>query len=77
MTEHNRLYQQEDRKHVSITVFFPCYNEQENVEKTTLKAVRLLEKIKADYEIISLMTAVPTTHQRSPIAWLRRIRGLK
>ncbi|MHC4755092.1 MAG: glycosyltransferase family 2 protein, partial [Planctomycetota bacterium] len=52
MTENNRLDQQDDHDNVSITVFFPCYNEQENVEKTTLKAVQLLEKINADYEII-------------------------
>ena len=36
----------------SISVFFPCYNEQANVETTTQKAVEVLEKIKADYEII-------------------------
>lgn len=35
-----------------ITVFFPCYNEQDNVEKTTKKTVEVLENIKADYEII-------------------------
>ena len=37
---------------VSISVFFPCYNEQENVERTVTKAVSVLEKISADYEII-------------------------
>jgi glycosyltransferase involved in cell wall biosynthesis len=37
---------------VSITVFFPCYNEQDNVENTVSKAVDTLEKINADYEII-------------------------
>ncbi|MHC4637748.1 MAG: glycosyltransferase family 2 protein [Planctomycetota bacterium] len=52
MTENNSLDQQNDHDNVSITVFFPCYNEQENVEKTTLNAVRLLEEINADYEII-------------------------
>ena len=36
----------------SISVFFPCYNEQANVETTTQKAVEVLDKIKADYEII-------------------------
>ncbi len=37
---------------VSISVFFPCYNEQDNIEKTVSRAVETLEKIKADYEII-------------------------
>jgi len=37
---------------VSISVFFPCYNEQANVEKTVHKAVGVLDKINADYEII-------------------------
>jgi len=36
----------------SISVFFPCYNEQDNVAKTTAKAVEVLDGIKADYEII-------------------------
>ncbi len=37
---------------ISITVFFPCFNEQENVERVTKKAVEVLQGIKADYEII-------------------------
>jgi glycosyltransferase involved in cell wall biosynthesis len=37
---------------VSVSVFFPCYNEQANVEKTVYKAVSVLDKISADYEII-------------------------
>ena len=37
---------------VSISVFFPCYNEQENVLNTVTKAIVVLEKIRADYEII-------------------------
>jgi hypothetical protein len=37
---------------VSVSVFFPCYNEQANVEKTVYKAVSVLDKINADYEII-------------------------
>jgi len=39
-------------KDVSISVFFPCYNEQENVNQTVSKAVDTLEKIQADYEIV-------------------------
>ncbi len=37
---------------VSISVFFPCYNEQENVGRTTEKAIAVLEKLDADFEVI-------------------------
>ena len=38
---------------VSITVtFFPCYNEQANVGKVAEQAVKVLEALGADYEII-------------------------
>ena len=37
---------------VSISVFFPCYNEQENVKKTTEQALEVLEKLNVDYEVI-------------------------
>ncbi len=37
---------------VSISVFFPCYNEQDNVALTTEQAVGVLEKLNADYEVI-------------------------
>ncbi len=37
---------------VSISVFFPCYNEQDNVAKTATRAVEVLDGIGADYEII-------------------------
>ncbi len=37
---------------VSITVFFPCYNEQDNVAKVAEQAVQVLEAIQADYEVI-------------------------
>jgi len=40
------------KKPVSISVFFPCYNEQDNVAATVTKAVDVLQKIDADYEII-------------------------
>lgn len=36
----------------SISVFFPCYNEQENVWRTVEKAVAVLEGLKTDFEII-------------------------
>jgi len=37
---------------VSITVFFPCYNEQDNVAKVAEQAVKVLEDLRADYEVI-------------------------
>ncbi len=36
----------------SISVFFPCYNEQENVERTAEKVIRTLEKLNSDFEVI-------------------------
>ena len=37
---------------VSITVFFPCHNEQDNVSRVTEQAVTVLEELGADYEVI-------------------------
>lgn len=37
---------------VSISVFFPCYNEQDNIRRVTEGAVTVLEGLQADYEII-------------------------
>ena len=37
---------------VSISVFFPCYNEQENVRRTVEKALEVLQKLNAHFEII-------------------------
>jgi len=37
---------------VSISVFFPCYNEQGNVGRTVGKALEVLEKLNADFEAI-------------------------
>jgi glycosyltransferase involved in cell wall biosynthesis len=37
---------------ISITVFFPCYNEQENVAKVTRQALQVLAGLEADYEIV-------------------------
>ena len=37
---------------VSISVFFPCNNEQENVRRTVEKALDVLEKLNADFEVI-------------------------
>ncbi|HAL45066.1 MAG TPA: glycosyltransferase family 2 protein, partial [Phycisphaerales bacterium] len=36
----------------SLSVFFPCYNEQENVERVARSALELLESLGIDYEVI-------------------------
>ena len=37
---------------VSISVFFPCYNEQDNVARTVEQALAVLKKLNADFEVI-------------------------
>lgn len=37
---------------VSITVFFPCYNERDNVARVTERAIAVLDNLRADYEIV-------------------------
>ena len=36
----------------SISVFFPCYNEQDNLARTTAQAVTVLGKLGVDFEVI-------------------------
>jgi glycosyltransferase involved in cell wall biosynthesis len=36
----------------SLTVFFPCYNEEANVERTTLAALKMCRRLGIDFEII-------------------------
>jgi len=37
---------------VSISVFFPCYNEQDNIGRTVEQALAVLKKLNADFEVI-------------------------
>ncbi|MHC4310599.1 MAG: glycosyltransferase family 2 protein [Planctomycetota bacterium] len=37
---------------VSISVFFPCYNEQDNIAVVVEKALIVLEKLDSDFEVI-------------------------
>lgn len=37
---------------VSISVFFPCYNEQDNIAHTVEQALAVLEKLAGDFEVI-------------------------
>jgi glycosyltransferase involved in cell wall biosynthesis len=37
---------------VSISVFFPCYNEQDNVTRTLERALDVLQKLTSDFEVI-------------------------
>ena len=41
-----------DSNHISISVFFPCYNEQDNVGRTVGQALAVLEKLTSDFEVI-------------------------
>ena len=42
----------ETANNVSISVFFPCYNEQGNISGLVEQALDVLEKLKADFEVI-------------------------
>jgi len=42
----------EGRTPVSITVFFPCHNEQANVKCVVEQAAKVLDALEADYEVI-------------------------
>ncbi len=40
------------RTPLSISVFFPCFNEEANVENTTLSALKTLRRISDDFEVL-------------------------
>ena len=42
----------ETANNVSISVFFPCYNEQDNITGVVEKSLAVLEKLNADFEVI-------------------------
>jgi glycosyltransferase involved in cell wall biosynthesis len=50
--ESKPVSEQTNRQAVSISVFFPCYNEQDNIARTVQKALGVLEKMGADFEVI-------------------------
>ncbi len=37
---------------ISISVFFPCYNEQDNITRVVEQALTVLEKLNADFDVI-------------------------
>lgn len=37
---------------LSLSVFFPCYNEQDNVERVVAQTLELLKKLEIDFELI-------------------------
>lgn len=37
---------------LSLSVFYPCYNEEANVERTTMAALKALRRITDDFEVI-------------------------
>jgi glycosyltransferase involved in cell wall biosynthesis len=49
---HQEIHSGEDYTSVGISVFFPCYNEQNNVGQTVEKALVVLEKLNMDFEVI-------------------------
>ena len=40
------------RKPLSLTIFFPCYNEEANVERVTRSAVEVARQVADDWEVI-------------------------
>lgn len=40
------------KKKLNISVFFPAYNEESNIERTVLLAVKVLKDLGADYEVL-------------------------
>jgi len=42
----------ESANKVSISVFLPCYNEQDNIVRAAKQALAVLEKLEADFELI-------------------------
>jgi glycosyltransferase involved in cell wall biosynthesis len=44
--------EQKHNKSVSLSVFFPCYNEQDNITGTVVQALSVLQKMNIDYELI-------------------------
>lgn len=41
-----------EEKDLTLTIFFPCYNEEGNVEQTTHRALEVCQQISQDFEII-------------------------
>ena len=50
----------------SISIFFPCYNEEANVERTTLSALKACRRLFPDFEIIIVNDG--SRDQTGPIA---------
>jgi len=52
VSQAEKIKQLPDGEKVAISVFLPCYNEEENVERTAANALEVLEAISNDYELI-------------------------
>ena len=42
----------EKRKNISLSIFFPCHNEEDNVERVTRQALEIAASVSDDYEVI-------------------------
>lgn len=52
-SSHQRRTTSDERRAAnSISVFFPCYNEQDNLSRTVEQAISVLQKAGADFEVI-------------------------
>lgn len=51
-SNHNTRLEKPTRDPLSLTIFFPCYNEEGNVERVTLSALEVGRKIAKDLEVI-------------------------
>lgn len=47
------------RGNESLTVFFPVYNDENTVERVTLKAIKVCESLTSDYEVIIVNDGSP------------------
>ncbi len=52
MVNESTKLSKEQQAELSISVFLPCYNEQDNVVRTVEQALALLEKLNVDFEVI-------------------------
>ena len=60
------------RRLASLSIFFPCHNEEGNVERVVRAALEAASRVTNDFEVIVSMTAAATVPARSRTGWLLR-----